>query len=81
MALSLLKRSDADVVLAATTDDPEGLAECLSAQQPFRVDVFATFPGLGWALPSLQRGLKNHSHSQWVVCGGAPGSGKSIVRH
>ena len=68
MALSLLKRSDADVVLAATTDDPEGLAECLSAQQPFRVDVFATFPGIGWALPSLQRGLKTiHIANGWFA--------------
>ena len=68
MALTLLKRSDADVVLAAATDDPMGLAECLSAQQPFKVHVFATFPGLGWALPSLQHGLRTiHIANGWFA--------------
>ena len=68
MALTLLKRSDADVVLAAATDDPVGLAECLSAQQPFKVHVFATFPGLGWVLPSLQHGLRTlHIANGWFA--------------
>ena len=68
MALSLLKRSDANVVLVAATDDPEGLAECLSAQQPFKVDVFAVFPALGCALPSLQHSLRTlHVANGWFA--------------
>ena len=68
MALSLLKGNDADVVLAAATDDPYGLAECLSAQQPFKVHVFATFPDLGSALTALQQSLKTiHISSGWFA--------------
>jgi hypothetical protein len=58
MALTLLRRSDSDLVLAAVTEDPAGLAECLSAQQAFTVEVFATFSNTAWALPALQRCLK-----------------------
>lgn len=68
MALTLLKRSDADIVLAAATDDPLGLAECLSAQQPFKVDVFATFAELGWALPALQHSMRTlHIQNGWFA--------------
>jgi len=68
MALSLLKRSDADIVLAATTDDPVGLAECLSAQQPFKVEVFATFAGLGFVLPAVQHSLRTlHMQNGWFA--------------
>ena len=68
MALTLLKRSDADMVLAAATDDPDGLAECLSAQQPFKVNVFATFPELGWVLPALQHSLRTlHVSNGWFA--------------
>jgi len=68
MALTLLKRSDANMVLAAATDDPVALAECLSAQQPFEVHVFATFPELGWALPALQQSLRTlHISNGWFA--------------
>jgi hypothetical protein len=58
MALTLLTRSDSNLVLAAATEDPAGMAECLSAQQAFDVKVFATFSHCGRALPALQRCLK-----------------------
>ena len=68
MALTLLKRSDADIVLATTADDPLELAECLSAQQPFKVSVFATFAGLGRALPALQYSLRTlHVQNGWFA--------------
>ena len=68
MALTLLTRSDADMVLAAATDDPDGLAERLSAHQPFKVNVFATFPELGWVLPALQRSLRTlHVSNGWFA--------------
>lgn len=68
MALTLMRRSDSDLVLAAATEDPTGLAECLSAQQAFTVEVFATFSNLGWALPALQRCLKSfHVQNGWFA--------------
>lgn len=68
MALTLLNRSDSNLVLAAATEDPAGLAQCLSAQQAFTVQVFATFPNCGWALPALQHYLRTfHVQNGWFA--------------
>jgi hypothetical protein len=68
MALTLLRRSDSNLVLAAATEDPAGLAECFSAQQAFTVEVFATFSHCGWVLPALQRCLKAfHVQNGWFA--------------
>jgi hypothetical protein len=68
MALALLSRSDSNMVLAAATEDPAGLAKCLSAQQAFTVQVFASFPNCGWALPALQYYLKAfHIQNGWFA--------------
>ena len=64
----LLRRSDSNLVLAAATEDPAGLAESLSAQQAFKVEVFATFSNSGWTLPELQRCLKSaHVQNGWFA--------------
>jgi hypothetical protein len=66
MALTLFTRCDSNLVLAAATEDPAGMAECLSAQQAFNVRVFATFSHCGWALPALQRCLEAyHVQNGW----------------
>jgi hypothetical protein len=68
MALTLLRRSDSNLALAAATEDPAGLAESLSEQQAFTVSVFATFSKSGWALPALQRCLKEaHVQNGWFA--------------
>ena len=68
MALTLLTRSDSNLVFAAATEDPAGMAECLSAQQAFNAQVFATFPNSGWASPALQQCLKAfHIQNGWFA--------------
>ena len=68
MALSLLKRSDANLTLVAATEDPAGLAARLSGQQAFTVEVFATFANFGWSVPVLQRSLKDfHLNNGWFA--------------
>ena len=91
MALSLLKRSDANLMLLAATEDPTGLAEHLSAQQAFTVEVFATFANLGWATPVLQQSLEDfHIRDGWftaapeellkVLCKALPANGANTKK-
>jgi hypothetical protein len=57
MALALLKRSDADLVLPVACDAPERLAAELSALQPFSVEVVATWARCAGKLPLIQSTL------------------------
>ena len=54
MALALLKRSDADLLLPVACDAPETLAAELSALQPFTVEVVAEWAGCAGKLPAIQ---------------------------
>jgi hypothetical protein len=57
MALVLLKRSDADLVLPVACDAPERLAAELSTLQPFTVEVVAMWAGCAGKLPLIQSTL------------------------
>jgi len=57
MALALLKRSDADLVLPVACDAPERLAKELSTLQPFSVDLVAMWAGCAGKLPLIQSTL------------------------
>ena len=57
MALALLKRSDADLVLPVACDAPQRLASELSALQPFSVEIVAVWEGCAGKLPAVQNAL------------------------
>ena len=66
MALALLKRSDADLVLPVACDAPDALAAELSILHPFTVDVVAVWPTLAGKLHFVQQALwPTHAGNGW----------------
>ena len=66
MALALLKRSDADLVLPVACDAPDALAAELSTLHPFTVDVVAVWPTVAGKLHFVQQVLwPTHAGNGW----------------
>ena len=66
MALALLKRNDADLLLPIVCDAPNALAAELSTLQPFTVEVVAIWPTLAGRLTCVQQALwPCHAGNGW----------------